>query len=263
MAFPAYWSEFKRSAIFMFLEYLQYANLINRQTRELQLATSQVLGLLVADTLTALASLGIAFHYSWKLTLVLLSTLPVSAIVLTLANKRLDPAIQSQRRDLATSSKYVTAAISAIDMVKVFNGYEHESHQYFGAIQEAAKHYMVQAQCISVQMGYVAFWVVGIFVVGFWYGLVLVDDGISAGSILTTFYSTLACFQGIEALMPHWLVIVKGMSAGAFLTALTTSSDGLKKTRRMGCTVRPTCCFGNIKLSNVGGLFQRPRIFQY
>lgn len=224
---------------------------MSRQTRELQLGTSQIFGLLIADSFTALASIAVALYFSWKLTLVLLATLPVSALVLSLATKRLEPAIQAQRRDLATASKHATASITAIDLVKVFNGYEHELWQYAQALRKAAKHYMIQARCNSVQMGYVAFWVIAMFVVGFWYGVSLVEDGLSPGSVLTTFYATLGAFQGIEALMPHWLALAKGMSAGAFLQAVTSSADGSRRDRNTDRTVRPSACAGDIELTDV------------
>lgn len=177
--------------------------------------------------------------------------MPISAIVLSLATKRLEPAIQAQRQELATASKHATASVSAIDLVKVFNGHEQELWQYLQALQRAAKHYMIQAQCNSIQMGYVSFWVIAMFVVGFWYGVTLVEDGLSPGSVLTTFYATLGAFQGVEALMPHWLVLAKGMSAGAFLQAVTSSAEGGRQIKKMGRTIRPSTCVGDIELTNV------------
>ncbi|KAI8714130.1 hypothetical protein NCS52_01132400 [Fusarium sp. LHS14.1] len=224
---------------------------IQTQTRELQLATSQVLGLLVCDLITSLGSLGIALYYSWKLTLVLLATLPISAIILSLATQRLEPAIQGQKREMAAASKFAVASITAIDLVKVFNGYDQEVWQYYPAIKAAAKHYLVQAQCNAIQMGYVAFWVVTMFVVGFWYGVVLVNDGLPPGHVLTTFYATLASFQGIEALMPQWLVIAKGMSAGGFLSSITLELRGGRSVKTMAGSLKPESCSGDIELNNV------------
>ncbi|KAF5690975.1 STE6 [Fusarium circinatum] len=225
---------------------------IQTQTRELQLASSQVLGLLVGDIITSIASLGIALYYSWKLTLVLLATLPISAVVLSLATKRLEPAIQAQKRELAVASKFAVASITAIDLVKVFNGYDQEVWQYYPAAKAAAKHYLIQAQCNALQMGYVAFWVVAMFVVGFWYGVVLVNnDGLAAGSVLTTFYATLAAFQGIEALMPQWLVLAKGMSAGSFLSSITRNVRNGEIVKPMTGALRPFSCSGDIELKDV------------
>ncbi|KAG5808422.1 hypothetical protein H9Q74_005508 [Fusarium xylarioides] len=225
---------------------------IQTQTRELQLAASQVLGLLVGDIITSIASLGIALYYSWKLTLVLLATLPISAIVLSLATKRLEPAIQAQKRELAVASKFAVASITAIDLVKVFNGYDQEVWQYYPAAKAAANQYLIQAQCNALQMGYVAFWVVAMFVVGFWYGVVLVNnDGLAAGSVLTTFYATLAAFQGIEALMPQWLVLAKGMSAGSFLSSITSNVRNGEIVKPMTGALRPLSCSGDIELKDV------------
>ncbi|POR33822.1 Alpha-factor-transporting ATPase [Tolypocladium paradoxum] len=220
------------------------------QTRELQLATSQVFGFLVCDTATSLASLAMALYYSWKMTLVLLATLPVSLIALSLATRRLEPAIRGQQAYLETTSKLTTASITAIDLVKVFNGLDNELRQYCHAAKLAARHYMVQAQCNSIQMGYIAFWVISMFVVGFWYGIVLVKDGLPPGHVLTTFYATLAALQGIEALVPHWLVLSKGMFAGSFLSSIARSEPPITGSGIHGAA-RPQNCLGDVRLTNV------------
>lgn len=209
-------------------------------------------GLLVSDIISSLASVGIALSYSWKLTLVLLATLPVSAIILSLATRRLEPAIQQQKHHLATASKHATASITAIDLVKVFNGYDYEIKQYLNAVRLAARHYMIQAQCNAIQTSYVSFWTIFMFVVGFWYGVALVNNGLKPGAVLTTFYSTLAAFQGIEALIPHWLILAKGMSAGAFLSSITKGTSRKQRIQAMVGSLKPPSCAGDVELTNVG-----------
>ncbi|KAK5992982.1 Alpha-factor-transporting ATPase [Cladobotryum mycophilum] len=221
---------------------------VQTQTRELQLATSQVLGLLICDTMASIASLGVAFYFSWKLTLVLLATVPVSMIVMSLATKRLEPAIQAQKHNLETASKLATASINAIDLVKVFNGFDHELRQYYQAVKLAGKQYLVQAQCNAIQMGYVSFWVIALFLVGFWYGVVLVNQGLAPGHVLTTFYATLAAFQGIEALLPHWLVLSKGMAAGSFLSLITTDPGDAAIGQTSG-SLKLEYCVGNVSFA--------------
>ncbi|KAL7927093.1 P-loop containing nucleoside triphosphate hydrolase protein [Trichoderma austrokoningii] len=223
---------------------------IQTQTRELQVASSQVFGLLVTDGIVSIVSLAIAFYYSWKLTLVLLATLPISLMLLSFATRRLDPALQAQKRDLETASKFATSSIKAIEIVKIFNGFDREIRQYHEAIMLAGRQYLVQAQCNCFQMGYVAFWVVGMFVAGFWYGSVLVNQGLSPGHVMTTFFSVLSAFQGIEGLLPQWLVLSKGMFAGAFLSSLLTASDdaAAEKNDRQ---LRPDSCIGNVDLLDV------------
>jgi ATP-binding cassette subfamily B (MDR/TAP) protein 1 len=171
-------------------------------------------------------------------------------ILLSLATRRLQPAIQAQKRDLEIASKFATSSIKAIDIVKIFNGYDRELRQYSEAIKFASKQYLIQAQCNCFQMGYVAFWVVGIFVAGFWYGSILVDHGLSPGQIITTFFSVLSAFQGIEALLPQWLVLSKGMFAGAFLSSLSpTCEDGAAE--KNGGQIKPDSCIGNVDMIDV------------
>src|SRR6478735_7755747 len=106
--YSVFLSAFKReSPTIIFLDRINLGP--NRQTRELQAGTSQVFGHLVCESITSLASLGIAFYFSWKLTLVLLATLPISFIILWLASKSLEPAILAQKDILAVASKHLTS----------------------------------------------------------------------------------------------------------------------------------------------------------
>lgn len=164
----------------------------------------------------------------------------------------------AQRKDLAKASQNATASITAIDLVKVFRGYDHELWQYYQAITRAAKCYITQTACNSFQIGYVSFWVVAMFVVGFAFGVVLVDkDGLAPGAVVTTFYATLSSIQGVEALMPHWLVMSKGMAAGGFLSAMTRQLRGKKQAKRITGRIKPEHCIGDVEVRNVS-LHYRP-----
>ncbi|KAK1991196.1 hypothetical protein LX36DRAFT_360081 [Colletotrichum falcatum] len=93
-----------------------------RQIRELQNATSQVLGFLFTETVTSIASFALALGFSWKLTLVLVATVPLAVIALALTNRRLQSAITRKNLHLADASKQIHACLTAVDLVKVFGG---------------------------------------------------------------------------------------------------------------------------------------------
>ncbi|KAH6691017.1 multidrug resistance protein [Verticillium dahliae] len=221
---------------------------IESQTRELQIATSQVLGFLISDIVVSVACLIVSFYMSWKLTLVLLATVPVSIVALTLATRRLQPAIQLQKAHLSEATKYANSSITGIDLVKIYNGFDTEVWHYLNSINASMKQYLVQAHCNAVQMGYAKFWVVSLFAVGFWYGIVLVQEGASPAQVLTTFYATLTALQGIENLMPQWLVLAKGMAAGQSLRQ--TGAFVSRGKKRVG-THKPSCCIGDIEVNGV------------
>jgi ATP-binding cassette subfamily B (MDR/TAP) protein 1 len=222
-----------------------------RQTREFQTATCVALSNLSTDIATSIANLIVAFYFSWKLTMVILATVPVSILLLKFLSRNLKPAIQSQKQELAFASKNAISAIAAIDLVKVFNGVDQEIWQYSAAIKRSMHVYLTQARANACQMGYVKFWMESMFVIGFYYGVVLVNQGMGAGNLMTTFYAVLGALQAIESFVPMYLVLAKGMSAGQ---ALHTIADEIGKDRKIHMVlggVRPDRCVGEVKVSDV------------
>jgi ATP-binding cassette subfamily B (MDR/TAP) protein 1 len=179
-----------------------------------------VLGFIFCDAVTTCASLVVALYFSWRLALVLLATLPVSFVILALVARNLDSAVWKQKQYLQKASTLAAAAFNGIDLVTVFGGCDTEVSKYASALRLAARHFLAQVQSNSIQRGYVAFWSISIFVLGFWYGLVLVQQGTSPGNIITTFHAILTAFQCAESFARHWLILSKGKGAGHFLANL-------------------------------------------
>ena len=222
-----------------------------RQTREVQTATSLALGSLSMDIATALGNIIVAFYFSWKLTLVILATVPVSLCLLEMLGQNLKSAIRAQMAELARASKYATVAIESIDLVKTFNGIDLETWKYVRSMRRMARHYFVQVRTHAAQLGYTKFWVECMFVLGFFYGVILVNEGASPGHILTTFYAALAALQTAEAFVPKYLMLVKGMSAGLELRRITEDLQDGRKARRMTGILRPSTCAGDIEFHDV------------
>lgn len=222
-----------------------------RQTRELQTATSQTLGYLVCDLFVFGACTIVAFVFSYKLTLVMLATGVPSALILWGIGRFLDPAIVAQKRELAQAAKHVTAATTAIDLVKVHNGQDHEAFQFTSAIRRSARYYSRQVLCNCGQMSYVKLWMIMLFVLGFWFAVVMVGRGeLTPGDALTTFYAVLIAFQSIETLGPQWLILAKGMVARQLLQELVKEGEGGLGDVATGWR-KPSNCAGDISMNNV------------
>ncbi|KAK3901557.1 P-loop containing nucleoside triphosphate hydrolase protein [Staphylotrichum tortipilum] len=221
------------------------------QTRELQTATSQTLGYFICDVFVFGACMVVAFVYSYKLTLVMLATGVPSGLILWGISRFLDPAIEAQRRELAQAAKHVTAATTAIDLVKVYNGADHEAFQFISAIRRSAKYYTRQILCNCGQMGYIKLWMAMLFVLGFYVAIILVGrNELTPGDALTAIYGTLIAFRAIEALGPHWLVLAKGMAAGQFLQALVRDGED-EPMDTTNSWMKPLRCGGDIRMTNV------------
>lgn len=205
----------------------------------------------MGDLATFCAALGIAFYNSWKLTLVTLAGMPVAIVLLSFVSKQMKANIEAQKRDLTQASKFANTAIISIDTVKAYNGQEHEVWQYASAIKKAAGSYLRQANSNALQMGITRFVIISMFVQGFWFGISLADNGLSAGAVLTTFYACLIATESAETLLPQWLVIARGMSAGATLKAVLLHIKNGKKVVPMSGSSKPAICFGDIEVTNV------------
>jgi len=194
----------------------------------------------------------VAFVFSFKLTLVMLATGIPSGLILWVISRFLDPAIAGQKRELSNASKHATAATTAIDLVKVYNGEDNEAFWFTSAIRRSAKYYARQILCNCGQMSYIKFWMIMLFVIGFYFAVILAGRGqITPGDALTTFYAVLIAFQSLEALGPQWLILAKGMAAGKALTTLASSSQGGQSVDKMTGLFQPSSCSGDVVLTNV------------
>ena len=207
----------------------------------------------------ALASLGVGFYFSWKLSLVIISIFPIATVVLYFVSKKLGPAIEAQKRELTQASKCANTAITAICTVKAYNGQEQEVWQYCEIIKRVAASYMIQARTNAIQFGITKFVMVIIFVQGFWFGLYLVDKGVDPGHVLTTFYACLNAMQSLEMVLPQWLVLTKGMSAGQTLQLISAQMQNRRKVTNMVGSLRPRTCVGDIEVNCVSRLSLAPR----
>jgi ATP-binding cassette, subfamily B (MDR/TAP), member 1 len=229
--------------------------------RELQLALSQPLGMLLLETVTALASIATALFFSWKLTLVILATFPVAAGLLYLISKGVGPAIERQKRELSRASKYASNAVTAIDSVKAFNGQDQEVWQYFLTAKAITKFYLIQARSNAFQFRIIKFFAVGLYVSSFWFGLYLVlHGGSTVGRVLTTFVSCASAMQAAEIVLPQFLVLAKGISAGETLKSIMAEMQDGRSTKNEDGDLIPEACPGDIEINDVSKPYLLERI---
>lgn len=169
----------------------------------------------------------------------------------TVPNRGLQAAILAQKGHLSQASKAAISSISSIETVKAYNAQRYEIGRYRYSVRMAELSYLKQASGISMQLGASKFVGIMIFVLGFWYGSVLVHQGVKAGSVLTTFYAVMQAVEAVEALLPQWIVLTKGMSAGETLKHIILQMENGRVITKMKGGARPTTCVGDIDVTNV------------
>ncbi|KAI5254017.1 putative ABC transporter [Aureobasidium subglaciale] len=241
------WYDMRKNGIGAMIPRLQA-----RQIRDLQLATAQPFGGLITSTADAMASLGLALYTSWKLTLVIISTTPIIVLVIGYLSATMQQHVNKQQEKLTEALKYVGNAINAIETVKCFNGQEHELARYASRLKDAATWYYRVINVNAQQFGFMGFMTLAMFVQGFYYGGVQVDNHEkNTGDVITTFFSAISAFQAISSILPQMIVLEKGRTAGSTLRTVMATMAKKPDSTSPYELVRPEECKGHIEFRNV------------
>ncbi|KAJ5564941.1 hypothetical protein N7513_001183 [Penicillium frequentans] len=240
------WFEAQREGSGAFLSGIQ------AHIHDLQMATSQPLGLLLQYACRSVASLILALAISWRLSLVTLAGIPIFSALIAYLSTRMNTSISAQQTELTYASKIANNAISSIDTVKCLNSQAFEWQSFASRIEQSAIHYLRQARLNSFQIALIRWMMFGMFVQGFWYGSNLARAGIlSPGDVITTFWACTTAAQSIEQVLPQMIVMEKGKVASTILKKLMQKSVADDCHSEIKGTVYPRRCDGDIEVNSV------------
>ncbi|KAM5532993.1 hypothetical protein V8D89_013335 [Ganoderma adspersum] len=235
-----------------------------RETDEVRMASSLAMGMVVQYTTTFLTSLVLAFVWSWSLTLVILSAVPLLMIIQTLSQGFAGPRLAAERIHIASAATLVDRAITAIATVKAFNAEKHEEDQLSTILHKmraaADKCHAVWSLSTAASQ----FVMMAMFVQAFWFGSKLVRDGtISPGTVMSVFWACLIATSNLQMCIPQLIVLTKGKFAMASLLTLAQSQSasgpyGVPLTPNKSCRtsstfrkIRPAKCHGHFEFTDV------------
>ena len=229
------------------------------------MASSLAAGMVIQYTTTFLTSLVLAFVWSWSLTLVILSAVPVLMIIQTLSQVFVGPRLASERVHTASAATLVDRAVAAIATVKAFNAEKHEQGLLSDMLHKIG-HAAIKCHTVwSVSTGASQFTMMAMFVQAFWFGAKLVRDGtISPGTVMSVFWACLIATSNLQMAVPQLIVLTKGKFAMAALMTLAQSQSSSApyggvvlspvKGRRPSWTfrkIRPPQCRGHFEISDI------------
>jgi ATP-binding cassette subfamily B (MDR/TAP) protein 1 len=225
---------------------------VYRYIRDLQLSVSAPFGEGIQCIIQGIGALGVAFYYSWNLTLVILCTVPLIYLVQMFISNRLSIRANEQTDKLQLALKYIANTITSIETVKCFNGEHYELQVFTKVTAVAASIYNRVANLRSLQIGVMQFFTLSVFVQGFWYGTHLVRTGSrDVGQVTTTFWAALLAIQGITGFLPQLIVLQKGKIAGAHLRFLMDQISASDQGHDLEGHLKPARCAGDIEFREV------------
>ncbi|KAF9559515.1 P-loop containing nucleoside triphosphate hydrolase protein [Agrocybe pediades] len=221
----------------------------SRETDEVRMASSLASGMLIQYLTTCITCLILAFVRSWALTLVILSALPILAIIQNLANVLAVPILATEREHNGVAATVIDRAAAAIATVKAFNAAVYEHARANAVFQLLLKDGGKINRLWASTSGAAQFVTMAIFVQAFWFGSKLVREGkISAGDVMAVFWACSIASSNLQMCIPQAILLAKGKSAMAELVTLI--HDNPARTTSPAFNSPPRCA-GEMGLYNV------------
>jgi ATP-binding cassette, subfamily B (MDR/TAP), member 1 len=127
---------------------------------------SQPLAFILSGVIEGFVAFGVALYYSWKLALVMLALMPLSAIVLYSISRGYQSHVESQNLHLTDASRTANYTINNAALIKAFCTASSESARYALDVGKAAIHSLKQSRVTAAQMGAMGFLVFVMFLLG-------------------------------------------------------------------------------------------------
>ncbi|KAK9237387.1 P-loop containing nucleoside triphosphate hydrolase protein [Lipomyces kononenkoae] len=216
---------------------------------EYQVGASLSFGHALFYTARALVSLCVAMYFSWKLTIVILATLPAIMIAQTITNIPKDKYAKLEKQHSSRAVNVFDWAISSIQTVKLFNGQSIEAAKFSAHTHASGQLNHKIAIVYAVQQGVLKLFVLMLFLQGFWYGGHLVRQGsISSGSVMTVFWCCNSLSYSVSNIGVKLADINKAKVAAESLWAII---DDFRHTNKKQYGMIVPECRGEIEFKNV------------
>lgn len=130
----------------------------------------------------------------------------------------------AERRAFTEASTTVERTTAAISTVKAHNAQEDEVDRFRGLALKARDQLVRQAFIWANCYAWTDFLIMSMFIIGFYYGAKLVNDGkADVGEVMTVFWACLLGASSLQGMPPHLMIINKGKASLASL--LTVIQD--------------------------------------
>ncbi|KAI7764789.1 hypothetical protein LZL87_003994 [Fusarium oxysporum] len=189
----------------------------------LQLGISEKLGVFVEYNATMIASIIVAFIYSWQLSLVTFTAVVFITLSVSLVLPYITKSQTSQTKSEALAMSVASEAMSGIRMIVAYGAESRIGNKYGKFVEEAKKHAQFAGPFIALQYGLVFFSSYAAFGLAFWYGTrLLLDDKINQlGAIIVVLFSVMMIVTAMERISTPLLAVSKAtVAACEFFTVI-------------------------------------------
>lgn len=166
---------------------------------QIQDTVTTMLAEVLRGVLTLLMGMGLIFYISPRLTLIMLSVIPVIIVVGLIFGKRIKKLAKSAQDQLADSGTIVQETLQGISNVKAFSNEWYEIGRYTKSINDVVKMAVRNGRFRGFFVSFLLFSVFGAIVLVVWYGAGMMQQGLLSFGDLTAFVVYTAFVGGTMA----------------------------------------------------------------
>ncbi|BEI86575.1 hypothetical protein CcaverHIS002_0608620 [Cutaneotrichosporon cavernicola] len=197
-----------------------------RETDDVRIASSLSTGLLVQNIASFIACFVLGLIKLPTLAIVTLSSLPFLAALNALTERSANKSQTTERRAFAEAATTAERTAAAIATVKAHNAQSAEVARFNTLVVKAKGQLVRQALVWAQCMGLNDFLVMLMFIVGFWYGAILVNKGkATVADVMTVFFSCLLGAAALQTAPPQLMIVNKGKASLASLLTVIQEVD--------------------------------------
>ncbi|EEB07515.1 M-factor transporter Mam1 [Schizosaccharomyces japonicus yFS275] len=227
-------------------------NSMDRNVLAYQRSVSLSMNALLENLAIVVASLVIAFHYSWSLTLVVIAIFPVLAIFVGIINSLLFSSMEKERVTSENCASLLERAVAAIRTVRFHSMKTFEHNEFIHVMHACSKAFLRFSFFTSIQAGVTAFLLMAVFFQGLWYGNHLVVVGkLTPGKVVTVFWTCVSAMASLNQIVPIVPDFVRGKySAFTIIESYSKPAKG-EYVQQISGDYAPVYCDGSIQFQNV------------
>ncbi|CEQ43183.1 SPOSA6832_05082 [Sporobolomyces salmonicolor] len=192
-----------------------------KDTDDVRVAASQNLGMIIQYIGSFVFCLILSFYRDYRLTFVILSTVPLLSIFVSVSERFAGPLANHDRECTTKCSARVDRIVAAIPTVKAFNAEQQEIKGFQILTKQEFSAYVKLHFVWGLRSGVTQFMLLAMFVQGFWFGAYLISSGkASASTVNTCFWSCLLASGYLQTTIPFLVTLEKGKVAMAGMLEL-------------------------------------------
>jgi len=160
---------------------------ISADLSQIQDVVTSVLAEILRGLLTLLIGLGLIFYISPRLSLMMLSVVPLIVVLAILFSRRIRKISRQTQDQLADSNTIVQETLQGIGNVKAFSNEWYEIRRYAHSLREAVSLAVKNGRNRGLFISFLVFSLFGTIILVVWYGVGLMQTGILSFGALTAF----------------------------------------------------------------------------